>query len=126
MVNASKVTSALLAAAEVGGHRAASRWVFTLDNGQRFEADEVKRGDGWVSLTPQLAGAIVDNTLDDEDGALPPEREWKGAPLPADTRCASRGCDRPVVFVVDDDGEPLPVCAKHRERLNDERDPDAA
>lgn len=60
MINARKVTSALLAGAEVDGHRAASRWVFVLDNGQRFEADEVKIDGDWKRIDAALADRIVD------------------------------------------------------------------
>jgi len=65
MVNAQKVTAAIVAAAAddaaaAAGTPRSSSWVFLLDNGARFEAHEVKVGDGWEPIDAARASAIVD------------------------------------------------------------------
>lgn len=60
VINQGKVTCAFLSGVEQAGKRAAARVVFHLDNGQRFEADEVRIGEDFKPLSPELVRAIVD------------------------------------------------------------------
>ena len=59
LISARKITSAAIAA-YVDGAAAATAFVFTLDNGQRFEAHEVKIAGKWEPVTVERASAIVD------------------------------------------------------------------
>ncbi len=65
VVNASKFTSARIAANDESGRASATAFVFTLDNGERIECLEVRGPDGWEKLTPAHVSAIVDGRGDE-------------------------------------------------------------
>lgn len=71
LIHPDKITSAQIAGAvDSAGRRGATSWVFTLDNGARFEAHEVKVSGEWRPITGELASSIVDGDSDTpaEDG----------------------------------------------------------
>lgn len=60
MVNDRKFTSASVAANDETGVPSATSFTFTLDNGTRFEAQEVRVDGRWQKLTAELVDEIVD------------------------------------------------------------------